>query len=190
MSQKNRVSLISVSKTLVEFGGRISKFTGMRENLHFYVQGFCHRTDFSIRKGNLRLLSIQNDPFGAHRDFYYAFYTYRCHPHCIQTHTRHLQLTRLSEGYFNTSHLSCKVLRATSVQEAHLSCFAKALLLVLMKTKHNKTPTSFSTSFSFQSFQPFSCFTLEISLVGFHVSCLHHFLCISHILSISPLQVA
>lgn len=59
-----------------------------------------------------------------------------------------------------------------------------------MKTKHNKTLSSFSMSYSFLSFQPFSCFTLEISLLGFHVSCLHHFLCITHILSISPLQVA
>lgn len=59
-----------------------------------------------------------------------------------------------------------------------------------MKTKHPKTPSSFSTSFSFLSFQPFSCFTLEISLLGFHVSCLHHFLCITRILSISPSQVA
>lgn len=59
-----------------------------------------------------------------------------------------------------------------------------------MKTNHNKTPPSFSTLFSFLFFQPFSCFTLETSLLGFHASCLYHFLCITHILSISPLQVA
>lgn len=59
-----------------------------------------------------------------------------------------------------------------------------------MKAKHNKTPSSYSTSSSFLFFQLFSCFILEISLLGFHVSCLHHFLCITHILSISLLQVA
>lgn len=47
-----------------------------------------------------------------------------------------------SEGHFKTSHLSCKGLHATLVQEAHLSCFAKALLLAQIKTKHT-TPSSF-----------------------------------------------
>lgn len=207
MSQKNRLSLIPIAETLVQFGRKLAEIIGVRYNLSFYVQSLS-RKGFYGRERKFEITVYLKWSFWSTYRLCYALCTHSCNTHCIQMHTRHLQLTRLF--WRPLQDLTTKLQKSPCYisLEAHLSCFAKALLLVWMKTKHNKTPSSFSTSFSFLSsiflfyfgnlFTRLSCFLpaslpvhhshpVHLSLAGGIAFARETLLCVlQHILLCSP----
>ena len=94
MSQKNRLSLIPIAETLVQFGCKLTEITGVRQNLTFYVLSLSQK-GFYGRERKYEITVYLKWSFWSTYRLCYALCTYNCNAHCIQMHTRHLQLTRL-----------------------------------------------------------------------------------------------